>query len=567
MPFPLSDIFEQYHYPATLDQISNAPLNTKVLIVLGGQSNWLSSASGLYTGTLPTSLKWDRTGGAFESFSEFTNNANPTIFLMLALEAAYPSIDFYVVEHGQGGTGFQGGTGLWAVGNSLRNEFLSAVDAAATALDALGDFRIGGLFWNQGESEGNHPTVYAQELSSFFSEVAALLHPEIQQCSVRLHTTAAVSNVAQVRASQLFASTYLINVDDLLLDGDLTGVHFGAAANAAIGQRFATVFPNMPILPYRPTPNGAPVLGNSVAKVANIICPTGINNLPISAAGTNGQRYGTGAAPNATGNGYIAQGFNAATAATTGSFWVAQGMNAGAAATTSAFWVAQGYDAGANATGANWVAQGGSAGRNNTTGNGWVAQGSSAGFASTTGGGWVAQGWNAGRNNTTGSNWVAQGVDAGFANIAGSSWVAQGWNAGRSNTSGVSWVASGAAAAQNNIVGSTFVAFGSEAAQNHTGTSFVCLGFRAGRNETRDNTLYIANTDTTTPLIYGEFDTRNLSLCGAPKSFGGGSGVINLANATTVPTTNPTSGGILFVEGGALKYRGSSGTVTTIAPA
>ncbi len=41
---------------------------------------------------------------------------------------------------------------------------------------------------------------------------------------------------------------------------------------------------------------------------------------------------------------------------------------------------------------------------------------------------------------------------------------------------------------------------------------------------------------------------------------------IHLANAT-VPTANPTGGGVLYVEGGALKYRGSSGTVTTIAAA
>ena len=41
---------------------------------------------------------------------------------------------------------------------------------------------------------------------------------------------------------------------------------------------------------------------------------------------------------------------------------------------------------------------------------------------------------------------------------------------------------------------------------------------------------------------------------------------IHLANAT-VPTANPTGGGVLYVEGGALKYRGSSGTITTIANA
>lgn len=48
-------------------------------------------------------------------------------------------------------------------------------------------------------------------------------------------------------------------------------------------------------------------------------------------------------------------------------------------------------------------------------------------------------------------------------------------------------------------------------------------------------------------------------------SFGGYGTVF--CNATTVPTSNPTGGGLLYCSGGALKFRGSSGTVTTIAAA
>jgi len=50
-------------------------------------------------------------------------------------------------------------------------------------------------------------------------------------------------------------------------------------------------------------------------------------------------------------------------------------------------------------------------------------------------------------------------------------------------------------------------------------------------------------------------------------AFGGGDGVIGLTNATTVPTSNPSGGGVLYAEAGALKWRGSGGTVTTIAAA
>lgn len=61
-------------------------------------------------------------------------------------------------------------------------------------------------------------------------------------------------------------------------------------------------------------------------------------------------------------------------------------------------------------------------------------------------------------------------------------------------------------------------------------------------------------------------NTGNLGI-GTTDQFGSGVKVVGIANATTVPTTNPTGGGVLYVEGGALKYRGSSGTVTTIAAA
>jgi len=44
-----------------------------------------------------------------------------------------------------------------------------------------------------------------------------------------------------------------------------------------------------------------------------------------------------------------------------------------------------------------------------------------------------------------------------------------------------------------------------------------------------------------------------------------GDGVVFLANVTAAPVSNPVGGGFLYVEAGALKYRGTSGTITTIA--
>lgn len=53
----------------------------------------------------------------------------------------------------------------------------------------------------------------------------------------------------------------------------------------------------------------------------------------------------------------------------------------------------------------------------------------------------------------------------------------------------------------------------------------------------------------------------------ASTQVGGGTNCLGLGNASVVPTTNPTGGGVLYAEGGALKWRGSSGTVTVIAAA
>lgn len=60
-------------------------------------------------------------------------------------------------------------------------------------------------------------------------------------------------------------------------------------------------------------------------------------------------------------------------------------------------------------------------------------------------------------------------------------------------------------------------------------------------------------------------ENGNLGLGGT--SFGAGVLVTFIANSTTIPTGNPTGGGILYVESGALKFRGSSGTITTLGAA
>lgn len=59
----------------------------------------------------------------------------------------------------------------------------------------------------------------------------------------------------------------------------------------------------------------------------------------------------------------------------------------------------------------------------------------------------------------------------------------------------------------------------------------------------------------------------NISLGANLPNFQSGQMIIYIKNCTAAPSGNPSGGGFFYVESGALKYRGSSGTVTTIAPA
>jgi hypothetical protein len=67
--------------------------------------------------------------------------------------------------------------------------------------------------------------------------------------------------------------------------------------------------------------------------------------------------------------------------------------------------------------------------------------------------------------------------------------------------------------------------------------------------------------------VLDSFNIVNFNLGIGTTSFGtNAERVLSFANGTA-PSTSPAGVGQLYVESGALKYRGSSGTVTTVAPA
>ena len=77
--------------------------------------------------------------------------------------------------------------------------------------------------------------------------------------------------------------------------------------------------------------------------------------------------------------------------------------------------------------------------------------------------------------------------------------------------------------------------------------------------------LGVGNAGATTSDVVTINSSGNLGLGGA--SFASGTLVMFIANRTAAPSGTPSGGGVLYVESGALKYKGSSGTVTTLANA
>lgn len=67
-------------------------------------------------------------------------------------------------------------------------------------------------------------------------------------------------------------------------------------------------------------------------------------------------------------------------------------------------------------------------------------------------------------------------------------------------------------------------------------------------------------------LQLGAQATMNVSVNRGVEDANMGKGTVHIGNAVTTPTGNPGGGGFLYAEGGALKWRGSGGTTTTVAP-
>ena len=154
------------------------------------------------------------------------------------------------------------------------------------------------------------------------------------------------------------------------------------------------------------------------------------------------------------------------------------------------------------------------AGYSNTDGNNNNFIGFQTGYFNATGSNNNFFGYQAGFFNTIGSNNTFLGTYAGYRNT-GSQNTFLGNKAGFSNTSGFFNTFIGYHAGYQNTTGNYNTVIGNAAGNwNIEGSGNVFLGYNAGLSEYGSNKLYISNSDTTTPLIYGDFSTGTVVING-----------------------------------------------------
>jgi len=154
-----------------------------------------------------------------------------------------------------------------------------------------------------------------------------------------------------------------------------------------------------------------------------------------------------------------------------------------------------------------------------TSGSSNTGGGSKSLYSMVTGSSNTALGANAMEYNTSGSRNVAIGDDTllgSSGSTTSSDNTAVGSRSMYSNTTGSYNASLGTSSLQSITTGSNNTSLGYQSGySNTTGSGNVFIGYQAGYNETGSNKLYIDNSSTSSPLIYGDFDTNSLTINGS----------------------------------------------------
>ena len=242
------------------------------------------------------------------------------------------------------------------------------------------------------------------------------------------------------------------------------------------------------------------------------------------------------------------------------------GDNAGKLGATGGLNIGIGYRALFSLTsGVNNTIVGTNAGEDITEGERNVALGKGALQNVTTGSDNFGLGETSGRNITTGNSNVCIGADV-FRNATGTtnSNVCIGHNAYRTTSNSIEYSVAIGYNAGNGNDGKRNVFIGSDSGYiSGGGSDNVFIGFKSGNVELGSHRLYIANSDTPSPLVYGEFDNRIVRIHGDLTLVDIGSVGAEVLNETDFATDDDwDTVGDFDTTGGDAEYIHSSGAGT-----
>ncbi|MCF8344813.1 MAG: hypothetical protein K9H13_09280 [Bacteroidales bacterium] len=275
---------------------------------------------------------------------------------------------------------------------------------------------------------------------------------------------------------------------------------------------------------YRNTAMGFTTLNNNTTGTNNTAY--GYDALLFNSTGALNTATGSEALyANNTGNGNFAGGYKALRSNSTGSNNVAVGSKALYSNTVKSDLVAVGdsslYSNGQGATEAYHATYNTAVGSktlfSNTTGYYNTANGYRSLYTNDEGKHNTASGTMALNLNTSGSYNTAIGSLALEDNLNGNYNVALGYRASKYNSSGSGNVGVGYRSNLYNEEGNYNTMIGYEAGAGsslHNKSGNVFIGYQSGRNETGNNKLYIENSSSSDPLIYGEFDNDEVKVNG-----------------------------------------------------
>jgi hypothetical protein len=101
--------------------------------------------------------------------------------------------------------------------------------------------------------------------------------------------------------------------------------------------------------------------------------------------------------------------------------------------------------------------------------------------------------------------------------------------------------------------------------QTSTGTVTTAIGATGSLLAYQGLSTTVVRDITSNSVAMTVSANQNIQIGSLTTSYGNGQGVIGITSATVTPNTNPTGGGILYVDAGTLKYLGTSGTATVVA--